>query len=125
MDHKSKFIQFADSQASSSLGGQEPLNLNANQARSDSNELHIPLEIDRKSVYTDLQQLESELSSVLGSLGSLKNRNLNTEERSEELNQLSDELEFKETETANVQEKLRSIRAKLSALEGKMTLRTA
>ena len=125
MGHKSKFIQFADSKASSNLGGQEPLNLNANQARSDSNELHIPLEIDRKSVYTDLQQLESELSSVLGSLGSLKNRNLNTEERAEELNQLSDELEFKETETANVQEKLRSIRAKLSALEGKMTLRTA
>ncbi|CAA7395298.1 unnamed protein product [Spirodela intermedia] len=42
----------------------------------------------------------------------------------EELNKLSDDLEFKETEIANVQDKVRSIKAKLSALEGKIALRS-
>lgn len=41
---------------------------------------------------------------------------------SNELETLSDALEFKENEVMNVQERLRSIRASLAVLEGRMAL---
>lgn len=41
---------------------------------------------------------------------------------SNELEALSDALEFKENEVMNVQERLRSIRASLAVLEGRMAL---
>ncbi|XP_048235253.1 protein PTST homolog 2, chloroplastic isoform X2 [Ricinus communis] len=70
-----------------------------------------------------LQQLESELSSVLSTLKS--NSGKNASQRvgsSDDLAKLSDAWEFQETEIMKAQDRLRSIRAKLAVLEGKMAL---
>ncbi|XP_078429864.1 protein PTST homolog 2, chloroplastic-like [Wolffia australiana] len=81
-------------------------------------------------IISDIKQLESELVSVLSSLGSRTNKPEKPKSHLQrvsvnELDKLSDELEFKETEIANVRDKLRSARAKLATLEGMMALKSA
>uniref|UniRef100_A0A7C9AXI3 AMP-activated protein kinase glycogen-binding domain-containing protein n=3 Tax=Opuntia streptacantha TaxID=393608 RepID=A0A7C9AXI3_OPUST len=80
-------------------------------------------EINQSDVKTRLQHLEVELSSVLHSLRSNSpDLSDKMEHMSEDLRKLSDASEFQENEIMNAQEKLRSIRAKLAVLEGKMAL---
>ncbi|ESQ34347.1 hypothetical protein EUTSA_v10007340mg [Eutrema salsugineum] len=72
-----------------------------------------------------LQNLQSELSSVLHSLRSHPDEvvtSKDSEINSENLETLSDDWEFKENEIIHAQNKLRSTRAKLAVLEGKMAM---
>lgn len=72
-----------------------------------------------------LQYLETELASALHSLRSRveeSNSKKVSRNSSDELETLSDALEFKENEFMNAQERLRSIRASLAVLEGRMAL---
>lgn len=80
--------------------------------------------ISRIDLRTRLQHLELQLTSTLCTLRS-KSEGLNSKEGYEpftEMQKLSDALEFQETEIMNAKDDLRSIRAKLAVLEGKMTL---
>ncbi|KAJ8445425.1 hypothetical protein Cgig2_031238 [Carnegiea gigantea] len=81
-------------------------------------------QITQGDVKTRLRHLEAELSSALGSL---RSNTANLSEKvnghlSEDLRQLSDASEFQETEIMHAQSKLRSLRAKLAILDGKMAL---
>ncbi|XP_030449362.1 protein PTST homolog 2, chloroplastic isoform X2 [Syzygium oleosum] len=71
-----------------------------------------------------LQHLELELSSVLSSLRSKStmDEQENLESISDDLQELSDAWEFQENEIMNSKDKMRSMRAKLAVLEGKMSL---
>ncbi|PSS13546.1 Protein PTST like [Actinidia chinensis var. chinensis] len=76
-------------------------------------------------IRTRLQHMELELASSLSLLKS-KSEEVVTkdghESSSKDLRQLSDAWEFQENEIMNAQGRLRSIRAKLAVLEGKMAL---
>ncbi|KAM3203116.1 protein PTST 2, chloroplastic isoform X1 [Capsicum annuum] len=80
---------------------------------------------NHNDIQTRIQHLELELSSTLQSLGS-KSQEFSSKEvlgRSpSDLQKLSDAREFQENDIINVQRRLRSIRAKLAILEGKMAL---
>ncbi|XP_070018877.1 protein PTST homolog 2, chloroplastic-like isoform X2 [Nicotiana tabacum] len=80
---------------------------------------------NHNEISTRLQHLELELSLTLHSLKS-KSKELNLKEvlgsSPSDLQRLSDAWEFQENEFMNARERLRSIRAKLAVLEGKMTL---
>ncbi|KAL4639330.1 hypothetical protein ACB092_03G210100 [Castanea dentata] len=82
-------------------------------------------EINVNEIQTRLQHLELELISVLhlvrSSAGQIMSRK-DHESSSEELQKLSDALEFQENEIMDAQDRLRSTRAKLAILEGKMAL---
>ncbi|KAL3751653.1 hypothetical protein ACJRO7_012477 [Eucalyptus globulus] len=71
-----------------------------------------------------LQHLELELSSVLSSLrsNSTTDEQENLESVADDLQKLSDAWEFQENEIMDAKDKLRSMRAKLAVLEGKMSL---
>ncbi|KAL6190009.1 hypothetical protein ACLB2K_036410 [Fragaria x ananassa] len=87
--------------------------------------------IKYKQVRSRMQHLESELSSVLHYLRS-KTSNVapkemgmitpGDESSSDDLRKLSDVWEFQENEIMHAQNKLRSTRAKLAVLEGKMAM---
>nr|XP_023888575.1 protein PTST homolog 2, chloroplastic [Quercus suber]POF21939.1 protein ptst, chloroplastic [Quercus suber] len=82
-------------------------------------------EINVNEIQTRLQHLELELTSVLHSVRSNAGQIMSQkghESSSEELQKLSDALEFQENEIMDAQDRLRSIRAKLTILEGKMAL---
>ncbi|KAK4598371.1 hypothetical protein RGQ29_015732 [Quercus rubra] len=82
-------------------------------------------EINVNEIQTRLQHLELELTSVLHSVRSNACQIMSQkdhESSSEELQKLSDALEFQENEIMDAQDRLRSIRAKLTILEGKMAL---
>ncbi|XP_075077918.1 protein PTST homolog 2, chloroplastic isoform X5 [Nicotiana tabacum] len=80
---------------------------------------------NHNEISTRLQHLELELSLTLHSLKS-KSKELNLKEvlgsSPSDLQRLSDAWEFQENEFMNARERLRSLRAKLAVLEGKMTL---
>lgn len=80
---------------------------------------------NHNDISTRLQHLELELSSTLNSLRS-KSLEVNSKEvlgRSpSDLQKLSDAREFQENDVINAQKRLRSIRAKLAILEGKVAL---
>lgn len=85
--------------------------------------------LDRNANHNDIKSrilhLESELSSVLHLLRSSTDkftRQTDQKNSSDDLSKLSDAWEFQENEIMNAQNKLRSLRAKLAVLEGKMTL---
>ncbi|WCJ21783.1 5'-AMP-activated protein kinase-related [Euphorbia peplus] len=81
--------------------------------------------IKSNQIQSRLQHLESELSSILDVLKPKADENGQKEVQessSDELLMLSDAWEFQENEVLNAQHKLRSIRAKLAVLEGKMAL---
>ncbi|KAF5449718.1 hypothetical protein F2P56_030135 [Juglans regia] len=84
-----------------------------------------PKEINHNEIRSRLQHLESELSFVLLSLRSNADKAMSQqghESSPKELRNLSDAWEFQENEIMNAQGRLRSIRAKLAVLEGKMAL---
>ncbi|GMP94144.1 hypothetical protein CsSME_00043706 [Camellia sinensis var. sinensis] len=80
--------------------------------------------INHKEIRTRLQQMELELSSALHLLRSKSEELVFKEghETSNDLWKLSDAWEFQENEIMSAQDRLRSIRAKLAVLEGKMAL---
>ncbi|KAK2428725.1 protein PTST, chloroplastic [Trifolium repens] len=80
---------------------------------------------NHNDIKSRIQLLESELSSVLHTLKSNTSEVTTLMEQkssSDNLEKLSDAWEFQETEIMNAQARLRSLRAKLAVLEGKMTL---
>lgn len=84
-----------------------------------------PTENNHNDIRSRLQQLELELSSVLHTLRSNSGELLSQkgfEGLSDDLHKLSDAWEFQENEIMNAKDRLRSIRAKLAVLEGKMAL---
>ncbi|XP_057448338.1 protein PTST homolog 2, chloroplastic isoform X2 [Lotus japonicus] len=71
-----------------------------------------------------LQHLESELSSALHVMRSITPKaSMDLKSSSDDLAKLSDALEFRENEIMHAQDTLRSLRAKLSVLEGKMAMK--
>ncbi|XP_021685445.2 protein PTST homolog 2, chloroplastic isoform X2 [Hevea brasiliensis] len=81
--------------------------------------------INSNEIRSCLQHLEAELSSVLNMLKSNTSDSVTEkvhESASDDLLKLSDAWEFQENEVINAQAKLRSIRAKLAVLDGKMAL---
>ncbi|KAK1552061.1 hypothetical protein Q3G72_009753 [Acer saccharum] len=82
-------------------------------------------EINHNQVRNRLQHLELELSSVLRTLRSNVHKVVSQtgyESSSNDLLKLSDALEFQENEIMNARDRLRSVRAKLAVVEGKMAL---
>lgn len=81
-------------------------------------------EINYNEIQTCLRCLESELTTTLQSVRSKREDSISEEVTgsSSELQSLSDALEFQENEVMSAKEGLRSLRAKLAILEGKMTL---
>ncbi|KAG2303732.1 hypothetical protein Bca52824_032383 [Brassica carinata] len=83
-------------------------------------------DINTTHIKSRLQNLQSELSSVLQSLRSPPPDEVvarkDSETNSENLENLNDDWEFKENEIIYAQNKLRSTRAKLAVLEGKMSM---
>ncbi|GMH27612.1 hypothetical protein Nepgr_029455 [Nepenthes gracilis] len=81
-------------------------------------------EINRNQIRTRLQHLEAELSSALCLLRSNSSSSPQKvqEHLPDDLRKLSDSWEFQENEIMHARDELRSIRAKLAVLEGKMTL---
>ncbi|XP_020091355.1 uncharacterized protein LOC109712285 isoform X4 [Ananas comosus] len=80
---------------------------------------------EQNQIRMRLQHLESDLTSALQSLRSKANSLLSHEGKEnslDELHRLSDAWEFQETEIMHARDQLRSIRAKLAVLEGKMAL---
>jgi hypothetical protein len=80
-------------------------------------------------IKTRLKQLENEVATTLRLLKFNKDEFISktheykgNQNRSDEIQKLSDALEFQENEVINSQGRLRSIRAKLAVLEGKMAL---
>ncbi|KAL0385695.1 UNVERIFIED_CONTAM: protein PTST2, chloroplastic [Sesamum radiatum] len=80
--------------------------------------------INLNQIRTRLQHLESELTEALHSLRSKREEYISEEVygSSSDLQKLSDAWEFQQNEFMSAQERLRSIRAKLAVLEGKMAL---
>ncbi|XP_039139532.1 protein PTST homolog 2, chloroplastic isoform X1 [Dioscorea cayenensis subsp. rotundata] len=88
-----------------------------NEPKSDGNGRH------QNQIRMQLRQLESELTSVLHLLRSGNGGGYSSKEYSlEDMHKLSDAWEFQETEIMNARNKLRSIRAKIAVLEGKIAL---
>ncbi|KFK44622.1 hypothetical protein AALP_AA1G282700 [Arabis alpina] len=84
-----------------------------------------PDDVNTIHIKSRLQNLQSELSSVLHSLRSQPDEvvtSKDSEINSGNLENLSDDWEFKENEIIYAQNKLRSTRAKLAVLEGKMAM---
>ncbi|XP_047961162.1 protein PTST homolog 2, chloroplastic-like isoform X2 [Salvia hispanica] len=83
-------------------------------------------EINYNEVRTCLWGLESELTTALHSIRSRREDNISKEVigSTTELQSLSDAMEFQENEVMSAKQRLRSIRAKLAVLEGKITLAT-
>ncbi|KAL2546889.1 5'-AMP-activated protein kinase-related [Forsythia ovata] len=80
---------------------------------------------NQNQVQTRLKDLELELTTALQFLRSKKEGYMAKEvtgSSSRDLQKVSDAWEFQENEIMNSQERLRSTRAKLAVLEGKMTL---
>ncbi|XP_061351953.1 protein PTST homolog 2, chloroplastic [Gastrolobium bilobum] len=80
---------------------------------------------NHNDIKSRIQHLESELSSVLDLLRSSTDKvtmQMEQKSSSDDLAELSDAWEFQENEIMNAQDRLRSIRANLAVLEGKMAL---
>ncbi|XP_022151089.1 uncharacterized protein LOC111019111 isoform X2 [Momordica charantia] len=80
-------------------------------------------EMNYHQIRRHLQNLELELSSMVGSLRSNTFASEKGQSRSaDDFLELSDAYEFQENEILNAKDKLRSIRAKLAVVEGKMAM---
>ncbi|KAL3631112.1 hypothetical protein CASFOL_024096 [Castilleja foliolosa] len=81
-------------------------------------------QINHSQIRTRLQHLECELTSALDSLRSKRHECISDEVTgsSSDLRKLSDAWEFQQNELMSGKERLRSMRAKLAVLEGKMAL---
>lgn len=86
---------------------------------------HSHAKESNEQIHIHLQHLELKLKSVRSLLRSRTNgvaSHKGQESSVKELHRLSDALEFQETEIMNARDKLRSTRAQLAVLEGKMAL---
>ncbi|EHA8589567.1 protein FLOURY ENDOSPERM 6, chloroplastic [Cocos nucifera] len=112
-------INISDHDHSNEVSMDNKMQLTNSAARTDTgrNESHT----DQNQIRVRLQHLESDLTSALHLLR-LRAKEKGQQSSVEELHQLSDAWEFQETEIMKAQDKLRSIRAKLAVLEGKMAL---
>ncbi|KAG6574114.1 Protein PTST-like 2, chloroplastic, partial [Cucurbita argyrosperma subsp. sororia] len=80
-------------------------------------------EMSHNQIQRHIQNLQLELSSVIGSLRSNSFASEKGQSKSsDDLLELSDAFEFQENEILNAKDKLRSIRAKIAVVEGKMAL---
>ncbi|GMI74925.1 PROTEIN TARGETING TO STARCH 2 [Hibiscus trionum] len=82
-------------------------------------------DINHNEIRSRLEHLKLELSSVLQTLRSNADEVLSREgdgSSTDDFNKLSDAWEFQENEILNAQDNLRSLRARLAVLEGKMAL---
>ncbi|XP_047966117.1 protein PTST homolog 2, chloroplastic-like [Salvia hispanica] len=81
-------------------------------------------EINYNDIQTRLRDLESELTTALRSIRSGREDSISKEVTggSTDLQSLSDAVEFQENEVMSAKQQLRSLRAKLAVVEGKMTL---
>ncbi|KAK8492573.1 hypothetical protein V6N11_030797 [Hibiscus sabdariffa] len=82
-------------------------------------------DINHNEIRNRLEHLKLELSSVLQTLRSNVDEVLSREgdgSSTDDFNKLSDAWEFQENEILNAQDNLRSLRARLAVLEGKMAL---
>ncbi|XP_023542268.1 protein PTST homolog 2, chloroplastic-like isoform X1 [Cucurbita pepo subsp. pepo] len=80
-------------------------------------------EMSHNQIQRHIQNLQLELSSVIGSLRSNAFASEKGQSKpSDDLLELSDAFEFQENEILNAKDKLRSIRAKIAVVEGKMAL---
>ncbi|CAN6287209.1 unnamed protein product [Urochloa humidicola] len=80
---------------------------------------------ERDEIHSRLQTLELDLSDALKTLRSRFDKvlsNMSNDNGATVLDDISDDLEFEETKVMQAQEELRSIRAKIAVLEGKMAL---
>ncbi|KAF8733870.1 hypothetical protein HU200_014722 [Digitaria exilis] len=79
---------------------------------------------ERDEIHSRLQNLELDLSAALKTLRSRFDRVLSnmSNDKAAVLDDISDDWEFEETKVMQAQEELRSIRAKIAVLEGKMAL---
>lgn len=92
-------------------------------AVSDYHSDHVDFE--RDEIHARLQNLEVDLTDALKTLRSRFDSvltDMSNGDGANELNGLSDDWEFEETKVMHAQEELRSIRAKIAVLEGKMAL---
>ncbi|XP_008446306.2 protein PTST homolog 2, chloroplastic [Cucumis melo] len=92
--------------------------------RGDPTNSNSEKEMNHDQLRHHLQNMELELSSVIGSLksnaASVSEKGQN--KSSDDLLELSDAFEFQENEILTAKDKLRSIRAKIAVIEGKMAL---
>ncbi|KAK8444433.1 hypothetical protein SEVIR_9G135000v4 [Setaria viridis] len=80
---------------------------------------------ERDEIHSRLQTLELDLSAALKTLRSRFDKvlsNMSNNNGATVLDDISDDWEFEETKVLQAQEELRSIRAKIAVLEGKMAL---
>ncbi|CAN6303985.1 unnamed protein product [Urochloa humidicola] len=83
------------------------------------------VESERDEIHSRLQSLEVDLSAALKTLRSRFDNvlsNMSNDNGATILDDISDDWEFEETKVMQAQEELRSIRAKIAVLEGKMAL---
>ncbi|CAN6281866.1 unnamed protein product [Urochloa humidicola] len=83
------------------------------------------VESERDEIHSRLQNLEVDLSAALKTLRSRFDSvlsNMSNDNGANVLDDISDDWEFEETKVMQAQEELRSIRAKIAVLEGKMAL---
>ncbi|KAJ1294121.1 hypothetical protein BS78_01G122000 [Paspalum vaginatum] len=82
------------------------------------------VDTERDEIHSRLQNLELDLSAALKTLRSRFDKVLSDMSNGEAtvLHDISDDWEFEETKVMQAQEELRSIRAKIAVLEGKMAL---
>uniref|UniRef100_A0ACD5W8Y5 Uncharacterized protein n=1 Tax=Avena sativa TaxID=4498 RepID=A0ACD5W8Y5_AVESA len=83
------------------------------------------VDFERDEIHARLQNLEVDLTDALETLRSRFDSvltDMSNGDGSNVLNGLSDDWEFEETKVMHAQEELRSIRAKIAVLEGKMAL---
>ncbi|XP_008807858.2 protein FLOURY ENDOSPERM 6, chloroplastic isoform X2 [Phoenix dactylifera] len=112
-------IKFEDHDRSNEVSMDSKMQLTKSAPRTGTarNESHT----DQNQIRVRLQHLESDLTSALHLLRS-RTKEKGQQSSVEGLYQLSDAWEFQETEIMKARDKLRSIRAKLAVLEGKMAL---
>uniref|UniRef100_A0A1J3HGR2 5'-AMP-activated protein kinase subunit beta-2 n=1 Tax=Noccaea caerulescens TaxID=107243 RepID=A0A1J3HGR2_NOCCA len=115
--------------SSSGLDGVKKDNTNKEDSGDSVNEkdntASSPEDINTTHIKSRLQNLQSELSSVLHSLRSNPDEvvtSKGSETNSGNLDNVYDDWEYKENEIIHAQNKLRSTRAKLAVLEGKMAM---
>ncbi|XP_042454533.1 protein FLOURY ENDOSPERM 6, chloroplastic-like [Zingiber officinale] len=94
------------------------------QNSAEMSKLKIDSEFGNSEIGVRFKQLESDLASTLKLLRSRINVSFQEGQQSsmDEMHKLSDALEYQETDIINARDKLRSIRARMAVLEGKMTL---
>lgn len=117
-------ISFIDNQIPEGKGASDDESIAMTELSAEA--LNKPNGISSNEIQTRLHHLELELTSALCVLRSKSVEHVPKKDRetSNDLHKLSDAWELQENEIMKAKDRLRSIRAKLAVLEGKMTLAT-